>query len=404
MCHGQSVSVKSCIDILEPCKFLDDWFLSAQRQPSRFQFQHRVPLGERMYENIERIKAPTREVFLNEYVRKQKPVIITNLFDGQPISRLSSLDIARKELGDMPVVVQEGHEEYFTRMLSMLISKDFTFEDIGKNQSTVNGYLEMVAKDPDSRLVCAEVPRSMIQKVEAGYTIPEYCHPDPGEPDEYTSMLWLGNTGNFTHMHFDADYKNIFQYQLWGEKRVVLVPPTSSRKILPMRNNSALSPEGLSQEENDNFVRYVGGYQAVVRTGETLFMPALMWHYFEYMDTSMALTMRFRRNKYLRFLAENFHTDYRLQHIAWKLANERAVDEQGLKAFARLEAEFRKPMDNPMEKATHLQKAINEIYASFCTDGLKGDLSRPFLEEIRGAIRNMDVLAGSLYSDERPTA
>ncbi|WP_224362052.1 cupin-like domain-containing protein [Hyalangium versicolor] len=357
-----------------------------------------------MYENIERIKSPSREVFINEYLLKQKPVIITDLFEGQPISQISSLEVARKQLGEMPVIVQEGHEEYFVRMLRGLLTSDFSFVDIGKEKSTVNGYLAMVEKDPNTRLVCAEVPRSMIDKVEASYSIPDYCKPDAGELDEYTSMLWLGNVGNYTHLHYDADYKNIFQYQLWGAKRVVLVSPSESRKLLPLRNNSASSPEGLKGEDNDAFVRYVNGYQAVVRTGETLFMPAMMWHYFEYLDTSMALTMRFRRNKYVRFMSENLHIDYHLQGIVFKFINERAIGAEHLKAYAELEAAFDKPFDNPSEKGKYMQDTYERIYSWFCKDYFQGDLARPFLREIKDAIRNVDILAGQLYSGERRAA
>jgi lysine-specific demethylase 8 len=352
-----------------------------------------------MYENIERIKAPSREVFFNEYLLKQKPVIITNLFEGQPISEISSLDVARKLLGDMPVLIQEGFETYLTRMLQMSVSGEFTNADLEKERSTVNGYLALVEKDPKTRKVCAEVPRDMIGAVESRYKIPEYCRPEPGEPDEYVSMLWLGNAGNHTHMHYDADYRNIFQYQLWGEKRAVLVPPQQAKKLLPLGNNSALSPEQLSESETDAFVKYVGGYQAVVRTGETLFMPALIWHYFEYMDTSMALTMRFHRNKYIRFLADKLHTDYRKQAIAWKYMNDRALTPELLEAYAEIEREYQKPFDNPVEKGVHMQHVYERIYGRICQDSVKGEWSRPFLEVLRDIYRNTEVIAGGLYPE-----
>lgn len=355
-----------------------------------------------MYENIERIPAPTKEVFIHEYLLKQKPVILTNLFEGQPIREISSLEAARKLVGNMPITLQERHGEYFRRTVRGLITQDFSFMGIGVNlqQSTVNDYLAMVEQNPKLQLVSAEVPASMIREVESRYTLPEYCKPEPGEPEECASGLWIGHKGNYTHLHFDGDFGNILQYQLFGEKRVVLVTPRDSRKLLPVRNNASVSPEGLTGPANDEFVRYINGYQAVLRTGETLFMPAMMWHYFDYQDMTMALTLRFRRNKYTRFLAENFHLDPHLQSIAWRFVNEPAIGEEHRKAFAELEAAYKQPFDNPIEKGQHMQQTLERVHSWFCKDDFQGDMGRPFLEELRESVRNMEILHDALYSDD----
>jgi lysine-specific demethylase 8 len=359
-----------------------------------------------MYENIERIKAPTKEVFINEYLLKQKPVILTDLFDGQPIREISSLEAARELVGDMPITLQERHAEYFRRMVRGMLTNDFDFLSIGVNMrpSTVNEYMAMVERDPKLKLVSAEVPASMIRGVSSRYTVPGLCAPEPGEPDEFRSMLWMGHGNNYTHLHFDADCRNIFQYQLFGEKRVVLVPPTQSRKLLPLRNHASVSPEGLTEAANDEFVRYVNGYQAIVRTGDTLFMPAAMWHYFEYRDFTMALTMRFRRNKYTRFFGDNLHLDSHLQSIAWRFVNERAIGEEHLKAFAEIQDAYNQPCDNPIEKGQHMQQVFERVHAWFCKEDLQGNFGRPFLEEFREPLRNLEILQHSLYSGEQRAA
>jgi Cupin-like domain len=350
-----------------------------------------------MYENIERIKAPSREVFFNEYLLKQKPVIITNLFEGQPIAEINSLERAQKELGDMPMIINESFEDYFSRMLQMIVAGNFTSPEMRNEHSTVNGYMKLVEKEPKTRRVCSEVPRNMTGQLESRYTIPEYCRPDPGEPDEYVTMVWLGNVGNYTHLHYDSDYRNILQYQLFGAKRVQLIPPQHSKKLIPVGNNAALGPEALTESESEAFVKFVGGYQCVVRTGETLFMPAGIWHYFDYVDTSMALTMRFHRNKHVRFLADKLHTDYLHNAITWKFINDRSLSPALREAYAELEAEYNRPFDNPVEKGQHMHRVFKRIYDRVCTDSVQGEWARPFLEVLRETWRSAEILAGGLY-------
>lgn len=69
-----------------------------------------------MGDTIPRIALPTREVFYQEYVYPQRPVIVTGMFDGQPIRQINSLERCRSELGDMSVLVSEGYEDYASRV------------------------------------------------------------------------------------------------------------------------------------------------------------------------------------------------------------------------------------------------------------------------------------------------
>jgi hypothetical protein len=299
----------------------------------------------------------------------------------------------------MPVIVQEGHEEYFCRFFSAVHHGE-PIPHAQLSENTVNGYLDMVNGDRSNRLVCAEVPQVMIGKVEARYQPPEYCRGPNGELDDFKPMLWLGGAGNFTHLHYDGDYRHVLQYQLWGRKRVVLLPVTASKKLGPIRNNSVMSPEGMTEEESDRFVRYCDGWQAVVGTGETLLIPAAMWHYFEYLDTSMALTMRFARNKYTATFAENCHMDYHLQALVTRFIDERAVDDQRLRAYAEINDVLKMPMDSPLARGALMQQTYERLYAELCGDSLQGTLARPFLKEFSDTVRRADIAIGQLYQGQ----
>ncbi|HEY8208964.1 MAG TPA: cupin-like domain-containing protein, partial [Myxococcaceae bacterium] len=192
--------------------------------------------------------------------------------------------------------------------------------------------------------------------------------------------------------------RNLLQYQLWGEKRVLLVPPSSSRKLLPLANNAMVSPQGHTGAENERFVRYVDGYQALLRPGEAVFMPALIWHYFDYRETSMALTLRFHRNPFIKFLSENLHTDYRIQALTWKLQDERAATPEARRAFEEIQATIARPIEDPQEKGAYLQELADGFYSRVCPDFFQGELAPPYQELLRAVWRQTEIRERSLYA------
>lgn len=347
-----------------------------------------------MFENIERIPMPPIDVFFQEYVLKHRPVIITDLFADQPISKIKTLEDARQQLGDMKVVVTPGYERFIVDVVRSLVTQEPNYE-IQQRQSTVREYLEHVAQHPGTKDMCSEVPQPIISEVQALYEVPEVCRTKEGATDaEYRTELWMANAGNTTHLHFDADQRQILQYQLFGTKRVILVPPSGAKKLAPVRNNCAISPEGVSDTEKDEFVRYVGGYQCQLRGGETIFMPALIWHYLEYVDTSMSLSIRFWRNRYSRFLAEECHPDYRLQAIAWRMIDPASMTPDDEQAFRQIEALAQRPFASPQEKGQAMQALYEELYARLCSDQPRGQYARPFVEELAGVIQQVEFGMG----------
>jgi hypothetical protein len=341
-----------------------------------------------MIQSIERIKPPARDVFIRDYLLAQRPVIITGLFEGQPIARLRTLEAARAKLGSMRVLIYEGFEDTFTRLARTLLSGNPSHER-RKEEETVESYLRRTEADPKTRIICSQVPEEMLVELRPLYRLPDYCLTDAGEPDDFHGELWLGNAGNYSHLHFDDDQRNILQYQLFGRKRVLLVEPRHSRKLLPIQTNTMVSPEGLSEQEMEDFARYVHGYQCILEPGDTLFMPALVWHWFQYLETSMSLTMRFRRNRYNRFLATNLQPDYRVQSLGFKLADEARADPRCVEAFGEIERACRGTYATPLEKGRTLHRLLDELHVRTGGDGPKGTYARPFVDVLIDQVDHM---------------
>lgn len=346
---------------------------------------------------IERISAPSAEVFLREYVLAQRPVILTDLFRGQPITAIDTEAKARAQLGAMPVTVQAGYERYYTSIIGSLLQGEFTL-DMPMRESTLAGYLDHVAQEPTSRDICAEVPGNLMQSLKPLFEPPAYCKGANGELDPlYSYELWMANRGNFTHLHYDGDQRQALQYQVFGEKRVILVPPAQSKKLAPISNTVALSPEGLSERELDDFVRSVGGMHAVLKPGDTLFLPALIWHGFQYLDTTMAITLRFHRNQANTWLAENTHRDFHFQALGWHLVNDQAADPRWRQLFDTVVEAHRTLPGTANERAEALQALVETEHAARCTSCLRGEYVRGFYDVLRKSVRTLEVVGSGLY-------
>ena len=315
-------------------------------------------------ENIERITAPSVEVFRTEYLLKQKPVIITDLFKGQAIAAISTLDKAAALLGDMPIEIQEE----FT---SAALKNSLLLDRRQKERCTFNEYLTYIQTQPDIKKMSTEgVTPDLIQNL---FVPPAYAQINaaPGI-DDTACLFFLGDTGNYAHLHFDGDYRQVLHHQIFGHKRVILIPPTQAKKLSPIGNFSNLFLENFSEADRIALVQYTQGYDCLLHPGETLFMPACIWHYLEYCETAMSFSIRFGRNDYTRFLGDKFHANLYLQNIAAKMIDQEAVTREYLPVIRELEALYSQPSPNPFQKGKALQRLFETLYDRICTDSIQG--------------------------------
>lgn len=340
-------------------------------------------------DDIERIQVPTREAFLRDYVYPQRPVILTNLFEGQQIRSLGTLEDVQRELGEMPVSVRESQEDFCVRLLMgrLMGSGSGGIPDWEDTESTVKEYLELVRREPGTRLQCAEVPSTMISALEARFGVPHICRDEAGQPDDYLSMLWMAGKGNVSHLHYDGDFRNLLQYNICGVKRVLLVPQHAAKRLLPLKNHCAASPAALAADELDRFVRYVDGHHALLHPGEAVFMPAGIWHYFEYLQTSMAITLRFHRNPYLAWIAENLPHDYRTGALAQRFVDDRSLSAQHYQVFDELQITANSPFERPADRVKALAAATMKACSQLGTE-LQGTYTRAFIGLLGDAAMN----------------
>ena len=261
-------------------------------------------------ENIPRIAAPTPDVMLREWINPRRPVILTNLFDAAPIREFDTAGKARGALGHVGVEVQPNYLTFLQ-----------TGERGERRVQSLASYLDLVEKDPQTRDLCVEFPTP--EPLRAVLPPPAYAT-RLNDPADTVSATFLANAGNYNHLHFDDDQRGVFMYEVFGTKRFSLISPKEWRKLssflvfdgamrralaqVPARDaNGRIFFQDLQDEgAREALLTYLGASDCLLHPGETLFMPALIWHYVEYQDTSLSITYRIGRNRYNRALAELF--------------------------------------------------------------------------------------------------
>lgn len=317
--------------------------------------------------SIERIKMPSRDVFFQEYVIPRRPVIITDLFAGQAIEKINTLQAAREEFGQVQLEVQP---EYSTRAANA--STDAV------RLMTVNDYLDYSAATPATRLMCTEYATPA--RVSAQYRLPDLCKTPVGNlakaevlgmprrwgDHDLLANTFIANQGNYAHTHYDGDHRQVILYQVFGRKCVILFQPASGKKLNVldafMQGFCNTYLQDMSDAQRTEFVDQAGGYEAILEPGEAVYMPMLIWHYLEYLDTGMSINFRFGRNRYGRFLCiDNFHRDYYVQNVSAKMVDETRVEREYGDAVDEIKTEYTRPCSSRSEKTRTMRALFKKL-------------------------------------------
>src|SRR5262249_6921547 len=318
---------------------------------------------------IPRTSMPPRPDFLAEYVYTREPVVITDLFEGQEISEIETVDDAVRVWGDVNLVVQVEYT-----------SAEGNAAAPEPSVMSLREYVEFSRSNPETRLCCTEyeTPAHML----ASFDLPDLCQVTPpgdeilGLPKKYgdydlVTAIFLANAGNVGHLHFDGDQRDVLLHQVYGRKRVVLFPPAAAKDLRTLDGPysrpslAGVYLEDMSLEEKLDWVERAGGYHAVLEPGETVYIPMLMWHHLEYMDDAMSFNYRFGRSRYGRFLSvDNFHRDPYIQNVAAKMVGPDDV----LRGFEPVIDEIAAAYVEPTTDVRHKVRDMRGLFRRLCAD------------------------------------
>ena len=181
---------------------------------------------------------------------------------------------------------------------------------------------------------------------------------------------YMAHTGAFTHLHFDANCQHNLHYQVLGKKRFILFGSERSKDLAAKAQSSRLFLERLPERERLDLAGLLGGYECILEPGESLFVPAFMWHYVDYFDSGLSLSTRFGMSNRLRSLLQRFnrvHPTVEFAHFAMGLLGDECTAEYE-QAYLEITQAWDKSEGTAEQRFWRMQEAFEAICKRLCPE------------------------------------
>ena len=211
------------------------------------------------------------EAYLREYVRRNRPVVIDGAAEKWPAMQRWTPEYFRERFGDETVQVS-----YKERMLM----RDFVDAVLESTRERPGPYLFraflhehipglLADLSPENPYIFAGRFGSAL--------IPERWW----RPDGYLKLLMGGVGSKFPVMHYDLEHAHAQITEIYGDKEFFLFPPEDGPNLYPRSLQSNWSQvEDPANPDLQRFPRMAQAtpYRAVLKPGQTIFVPMLWWH------------------------------------------------------------------------------------------------------------------------------
>ena len=231
-------------------------------------------------QEIPRVKTISKEDFVNQYLKPQKPVVVEQLTADWPayekwqLSYISEIDGQKivPLYDDRPVDHKDGFNEPHAKM-------------------KMSEYISLLQREPTNYRIflynlMKEVPslRNDFRWPEIGLRLVKQL-----------PMLFFGGENSKVFMHFDIDYSNILHFHFHGMKQCVLFAPDQTPYLYKVPH-SLISREDIDFDNPDldkwPALGKAKGYITHLNHGEMLYMPEGYWHYMKYLTPGFSMSLR----------------------------------------------------------------------------------------------------------------
>ncbi len=237
-------------------------------------------MGKIQLQEIDRVPRISKEEFVKNYFKKQKPLVVENLTHDWPAYEKWHLDYIKSVAGDKivplyddrPVSYEEGFNEAHAKM-------------------KMSEYIDLLESGPtDYRIFLYNLLKEVPELQE------DFKWPEIGlRLVKKLPMLFFGGENAKVFMHFDIDYSNILHFNFHGRKQCMLFAPDQTPYMYKIPH-ALISREDIDFDNPDYdkwpALQYLNGYITHLNHGEMLYMPEGYWHYMKYEKPSISMSLR----------------------------------------------------------------------------------------------------------------
>ena len=238
---------------------------------------------------VPRVGKISKEEFVRDYVKPQKPVIFETLSHEWPAYHKWNLDHIEAMAGENEVPLFDDRP----------ISSKYKFNEPHAKMK-MRDYITLLKSKPTSYRIflynlLKEVP--VLQD--------DFKFPDIGlRFVKHVPMLFFGGTESKVFMHYDIDYPNLLHIQFNGEKECILFPPTESKYLYKVPN-AVIAHQSIDFNNPDlekwPALKKAKGYKCTLKHGDALYMPEGYWHHMTYLNPGFGMSLRALSNSPYNF-------------------------------------------------------------------------------------------------------
>lgn len=232
------------------------------------------------FREIERVEKLSQKEFIDNYYKKQKPVVITNQIEDWPAYEKWNFAFLKKEAGDKMVPLYDNRKTDYTKKVN---EPDFTM--------TMAEYISILEKGPTQLRIFLFNLLKEVPQMKADMRWPKLGL----RLIKSLPLVFFGGEGAKVFMHYDIDFPNILHVHFQGRKQCVLVSPEDTKYMYRLPY-SWICNEDIDFE-NPDFEKFpalkkVNPYITHLEHGEMLYMPEGWWHYMKYETPGFSISLR----------------------------------------------------------------------------------------------------------------
>lgn len=229
---------------------------------------------------IDVVKNISSNRFNEMYMKPQKPVIIKGLADSEIAGSKWSIDYFKSTMGD--VIIDVYDNKNVNSSASAYSTPDLKMK--------LGDYLDIISKDDhtDLRIFLFNLFKYN-PKLRDEFPCPEIME---GVLDG-VGYMFFGGKNTTVRIHYDIDMSSVLHTHFGGRKRVVLIAPEYNDLLyrLPLNTYSLIDVDAPDYDKYPG-LELVRGYDFILESGDSIFMPSGYWHYMTYLEGSFSVSYR----------------------------------------------------------------------------------------------------------------
>jgi hypothetical protein len=223
---------------------------------------------------------------IRHYISQQTPVILKNFAHRWKAQNLWTPEYLQNKIKDIKVPLYNNVK-----------SDAYTPVNTADDYMSFSDYIQNILQHPEHkwRLFLFNI------YTQAPELLKDFDYPtDVISPIiKQAPMLFIGGKGSITHIHFDIDYSTVLHVQIYGRKKFLLFPFDQQHLLYrkPFEVLSWVDFSNYAERINELETQFpklkeAQGYEVILEPSDALIMPPGFWHHIEYLENSIAISMR----------------------------------------------------------------------------------------------------------------